>query len=40
MVAPQAADIFTNTPEEFATVIAADVDRLGKVVRDAGIKGQ
>ena len=40
MVAPQAADIVTNTPEEFAKVIAADVDRLGKVVRDAGIKGQ
>jgi len=40
MVAPQAADIVTNTPEEFAKAIAADVERLGKVVRDAGIKGQ
>jgi tripartite-type tricarboxylate transporter receptor subunit TctC len=40
MVAPQAADILTTTPEEFAKTLAADVDRLGNVIREAGIKGQ
>ena len=40
LVSPQAADIVTGTPEEFVKLIAADVDRLAKVVREAGIKGQ
>ena len=39
-VAAQAVDITTSTPEEFAKLIASDVDRLGKVIRDAGIKAQ
>ena len=39
-VAAQAVDITTSSPEEFAKLLAADVDRLGKVVRDAGIKSQ
>ncbi len=39
-VAAQAVEITTSTPEEFAKLIAADVDRLGKVIRDAGIKAQ
>jgi tripartite-type tricarboxylate transporter receptor subunit TctC len=39
-VASQASDIFTQTPEEFAKTIAGDRARLGKVVRDAGIKMQ
>jgi tripartite-type tricarboxylate transporter receptor subunit TctC len=39
-VAVQAVDITTNTPEQFGRLIASDVDRLGKVVRDAGIKVQ
>ena len=37
-VAAQAVDITTSTPDEFAKLIASDVDRLGKVIRDAGIK--
>jgi tripartite-type tricarboxylate transporter receptor subunit TctC len=40
MVAPQAADVITSTPEEFGKLIAADIARLGKLVRDAGIKAQ
>jgi tripartite-type tricarboxylate transporter receptor subunit TctC len=40
MVTAQAADILTSSPEEFAKLIASDIDRLGKVVRDAGIKPQ
>ena len=29
-----------STPEEFAKRIAADTERLGKIIRDAGIKLQ
>ena len=29
-----------STPEDFGKLIAGDVERLGKVVRDAGIKAQ
>jgi tripartite-type tricarboxylate transporter receptor subunit TctC len=39
-VAAQAVEITTSTPEEFAKLIASDVERLGKVIRDAGIKAQ
>jgi tripartite-type tricarboxylate transporter receptor subunit TctC len=39
-VAAQAVDMLTSSPEEFAKLLAADVDRLGKVIRDAGIKAQ
>lgn len=39
-VAAQAVDITTSSPEEFAKLLASDVDRLGKVIRDAGIKAQ
>jgi tripartite-type tricarboxylate transporter receptor subunit TctC len=39
-VAAQAVEITTGTPEDFAKLIAADVARLGKLIRDAGIKGQ
>src|SRR5205085_1207938 len=35
-VAAQAVEMYTTTPEEFAKLIASDVDRLGKVIRDAG----
>ncbi len=38
MMDQQAADALPTTPEEFAKLIASDIDRLGKVVRDAGIK--
>jgi tripartite-type tricarboxylate transporter receptor subunit TctC len=40
MVSAQAADILTSTPEEFARLIAKDIDRLGGAVRAAGIKAQ
>jgi tripartite-type tricarboxylate transporter receptor subunit TctC len=39
-VAAQAVEISTSSPEEFAKLIASDVARLGKVIRDAGIKAQ
>jgi tripartite-type tricarboxylate transporter receptor subunit TctC len=39
-VAAQAVEMTTSTPEEFGKLIAGDVDRLGKVVRDAGMKAQ
>ena len=34
----QGLDIATGTPEELAALIRADMARLGKVVRDAGVK--
>ena len=39
-VAAQGVEMTTSAPEEFTKLIASDVDRLGKVVRDAGIKAQ
>jgi|Tabmets5t2r1_1033131.scaffolds.fasta_scaffold38887_1 tripartite-type tricarboxylate transporter receptor subunit TctC len=39
-IAAQAVDITTSTMEEFAKLLASDIDRLGKVIRDAGIKAQ
>jgi tripartite-type tricarboxylate transporter receptor subunit TctC len=39
-VAAQAVEMTTSTPEDFTKLVAADVARLGKVVRDAGIKAQ
>ncbi len=39
-VAAQGVEMTTSAPEEFRKLIASDVDRLGKVVRDAGIKAQ
>ena len=39
-VAEQAVEMYTTTPEAMTKLIASDVDRLGKVVRDAGIKVQ
>jgi len=39
-VAAQAVEMYTTTPEEFSRVIASDVERLGKVIRDANIKSQ
>ncbi len=38
MFEQQAADALPTTPQEFAKLIASDIDRLGKVVREAGIK--
>ena len=36
----QATDLLLSTPDEFSKMIAADTERLGKVIRDAGIKLQ
>src|SRR5262245_46633873 len=39
-VAAQAVEMTTSTPEDFAKLIASDLERLGKLIRDAGIKAQ
>lgn len=39
-VAAQAVEMTTTSPEDFAKLIASDVDRLGKIIRAAGIKAQ
>ena len=39
-VAAQAVEMSTLSPAEFAKLIATDIDVLGKVIRDAGIKAQ
>jgi tripartite-type tricarboxylate transporter receptor subunit TctC len=39
-VAAQAVEMYTSSPGDFGKLIASDVDRLGKVIRDAGIKSQ
>ena len=39
-IAAQGVEMTTSTPEEFAKLIGADVDRLGKIIREAGIKAQ
>ncbi len=39
-VAAQAVEMYTTSPEDFGKLIASDVERLGKVIRDAGIKMQ
>jgi tripartite-type tricarboxylate transporter receptor subunit TctC len=38
IIKPQATDLLLTTPEEFAKMIAADTDRLNKIIRSAGIK--
>jgi tripartite-type tricarboxylate transporter receptor subunit TctC len=40
IVVPQATDIFVASPAEFGKRIAADTQRLGEVIRSAGIKAQ
>jgi tripartite-type tricarboxylate transporter receptor subunit TctC len=40
MLAPQAAEVLTATPEQFGKLIASDLAALGAVIRDAGIKAQ
>jgi tripartite-type tricarboxylate transporter receptor subunit TctC len=39
-VAAQAVEMYTTTPEEMAKLLASDIERLGKVIRDAGIKAR
>jgi tripartite-type tricarboxylate transporter receptor subunit TctC len=38
LVATQATDIAVTNPDEFSKLIAADSERLSKIIRDAGIK--
>jgi tripartite-type tricarboxylate transporter receptor subunit TctC len=40
LVTPQATDVVVTSPENFIKMIAADTERLGKIIRDAGIKAQ
>ena len=40
MIAPQATELLLTTPDDFRKMIADDTERLGKIIRDAGIKGQ
>ena len=40
MLSTQAASVFTSTPEDFAKLIATDIERLGGAVKAAGIKMQ
>jgi tripartite-type tricarboxylate transporter receptor subunit TctC len=39
-VAAQAVEIYTSSPDEFTKLLISDIERLGKVIRDAGIKMQ
>jgi len=39
-LAPQGIELVTQSPEEFTKFIRADYDKWGKVIRDAGIKGE
>ena len=39
-VAAQAVEMTTSTPADFARLLASDIERLGKLIRDAGIKAQ
>jgi tripartite-type tricarboxylate transporter receptor subunit TctC len=38
IIDPQATDVFLTTPEDFSKKIAADTERLSKVIRDAKIQ--
>ena len=40
MIAPQATELLLTAPGDFRKMIADDTERLGKIIRDAGIKGQ
>jgi len=39
-LAPQGIELVTQSPEEFARFIRADYEKWGKVIKDAGIKGE
>jgi len=38
VVAQQATDVLVSSPEDFARMIASDTERLGAIIREAGIK--
>ena len=39
-LAPQGIELVTQSPEEFARFIRADYDKWGKVIKEAGIRGE
>jgi tripartite-type tricarboxylate transporter receptor subunit TctC len=39
LLLPQGANIVTSSPDEFVKLIAGDISKIGKLVREAGIKG-
>jgi tripartite-type tricarboxylate transporter receptor subunit TctC len=39
-LAPQGIELVTQSPDEFAKFIRADYEKWGKVIKDAGIKGE
>ena len=36
----QGGEVIASSPQEFRKAFAADVERLGRVIRDAGIKAE
>ena len=40
MLVSQATEVFTSTPEEFRALMARDIVRVGKVVREAGARAE
>ena len=40
MLVSQATEVLTSTPEAFGALMARDIVRLGKVVRESGAKGE
>src|SRR5262249_50683505 len=34
------SEVVGNTPEEFGTTVTSDIARLGKMIKDAGIRGE
>jgi tripartite-type tricarboxylate transporter receptor subunit TctC len=40
MLVSQATEVFTSTPEEFRALMARDIVRLGKVVRESGARAE
>jgi tripartite-type tricarboxylate transporter receptor subunit TctC len=39
-LAPQGIELVTQSPEEFARFIRADYEKWGKVIKEAGIRGE
>jgi tripartite-type tricarboxylate transporter receptor subunit TctC len=39
LLLPQGVNIVTGTPDEFVKLITSDIEKIGKLVKDAGIKG-
>ena len=39
-LSPQGIELVTNSPEDFAKFIRAEHDKWGKVIKEAGIRGE